>query len=756
MPGTLNVHRALLRVSTDTNFVAWINGQLAGFGQFTDFPSDRTYSEMNVTSLLRAGGNVLAVGTHYCGVDHFSYLPGGAGLWFELEVDGQIVLVSDHGTRCRTSRAYQQEMTARFNEQMGFTFNFDAAGDDGWRDAEYRADEAWKDAAPTNVTPAPRVRPLKMLELHPRAASLIVAQGLLKRTAAHDDQTVAQLMQTDYLSARRAWELFDDCPKVSQPLALPAKLSQTKLADADGAYVVLDLAQEQCGLIELELGAGDCCTIDVAVGEHLDDLRVRAAIGRRNFASRYVARPGRQTFTHYFNRYAGRYVQLHFTRLRGDVELIYAGLRPTPYPVDFGGTFESSDTLDNAIWTTARRTLHLCMHEHYEDCPWREQALYANDSRNQMLCGYYAFGDYAFARESLDLLSRTTNDADGYQELCSPMKGEITIPSFTLVWFLAMNDYLMHSGDAAFITQKLPLMRRMLERHLSTLHDGLLPCPIGKRYWQFYDWASGLDGTDNEDCRKFAVAGQVRFDAPLNFYFILALEAAHNMARCAGDDSFADQCHEHARQIKSVAQRAFLDARRQAFVTYLDRGPHFAELTQALAILAGAGNETMRRELRQMLLQADANDMVSTTLSQSLYKYEALLLDETSGPFVRAQISRDASRMLFAGATSFWETRAGGWDFHHAGSLCHGWSGIPVYFYGAYGLGIKPIEPGFARVGVKPLLGFQRAAGAVSTPFGSIRLDLRQGNDDSYQARLAAPAGMQVQIDRSRIGDILG
>lgn len=37
------------------------------------------------------------------------------------------------------------------------------------------------------------------------------------------------------------------------------------------------------------------------------------------------------------------------------------------------------------------------MHEHYEDYPWREQALYAFDSRNQALYGYYAFGNYDFA-----------------------------------------------------------------------------------------------------------------------------------------------------------------------------------------------------------------------------------------------------------------------------------------------------------------------------------------------------------------------
>ena len=46
--------------------------------------------------------------------------------------------------------------------------------------------------------------------------------------------------------------------------------------------------------------------------------------------------------------------------------------------------------------------------------------------------------------------------------------------------------------------------------------------------------------------------------------------------------------------------------------------------------------------------------------------------------------------MLFSGATSFWETAAGADDFGKAGSLCHGWSAIPIYFYYRYLLGIIP------------------------------------------------------------------
>lgn len=91
--------------------------------------------------------------------------------------------------------------------------------------------------------------------------------------------------------------------------------------------------------------------------------------------------------------------------------------------------------------------------------------------------------------------------------------------------------------------------------------------------------------------------------------------------------------------------------------------------------------------------------MVKTTLSQCFYKFEALLQEkEKYGLTVFLQISKDWSKMLYADATSFWETEKGQADFDYAGSLCHGWSAIPAYFSGAYILGVKPRSPGFKNL----------------------------------------------------------
>lgn len=104
---------------------------------------------------------------------------------------------------------------------------------------------------------------------------------------------------------------------------------------------------------------------------------------------------------------------------------------------------------------------------------------------------------------------------------------------------------------------------------------------------------------------------------------------------------------------------------------------HLAELTQSLAILAGAGDSQLHHTLRTRLMAV--GQWVGSRRHLASRSTSLSVLIVSSVYFVRDRINRDWSKMLFAGATSFWETLSGGWDFNHAGSLCHGWSGTPIF-----------------------------------------------------------------------------
>jgi hypothetical protein len=701
-------------ISADTNYAVNLNATFLNCGQFSDYPDRKTFDTLPAAGLLKPGKNMITILAYYQGKDSHTYIQGPAGLIYALKA-GTKTVVSGRDTQYRKSPHYAGGPAPMVTPQLSFVFEYDARNDSPWEQIE-SADIV---AERKNTILQPR--PIAKLQIKNRLPAPIIAQGLFKRTP-DPQKTVAQLIYTDFLAPRSRNEIIKTASVLPLPSEAGLEIDLDRFKEGDGIYLVLDLGREEAGLFDLDLEAPAGTIIDAAYGEHLDDLRVRSQIWIRNFASRYICRAGRQQFTHYFTRWAGRYVQLHISGVTDKFVLHYAGLRPTEYPLEFRGLFSSPDRLQNQIYQTAVRTLHLCMHEHYEDCPWREQALYANDSRNQALCGYYAFGEYDFPKTSFTLLGDGLKD-DGYLEMCAPAAISLTIPSFSLCWILEVADYFRFSGDLNFIRAQMPRIKKMIDTYINTLIDSLLPCPIGKRYWHFYDWANGLDGCAPGHDPFFKVLDAPRFDAPLNAFFSLALQAAANLARALGDSKSAKDYQAFTDRLKPAFHEKFWDAQFGAYATYLvpSDSRHFAELTQALALLANISPDPVAAKLLDRLATAN-NGLVETTLSQSIHKFEALMQNKekyASGVFDK--IDRDWNYMLSRGATSFWETLKGGWDFDNAGSLCHGWSATPVYFYQAYLLGIKPAEPGFKTFTLDPVTDvIHKASGRVHTPFGPI------------------------------------
>lgn len=715
-----------LHISADSDYAVWLNGRFVNCGQFHDYPDSKTYDSLVVGELLRAGKNVLCVLVYYQGEGSFQYIKGRPGLIYALEADAATIATGSDAS-WRASRCYRQGPVDKITAQLGFSFEYDARSSDGWESLDYGPTGDWcqvdeGDITPTEQRAAPSPRPIGKLLIGDRLPATIAAQGLFRR-ALCEDYTLAERMRTDLLSSCRLRDLSANgiAPELPDEAGI---LLQSDAGASNGLYVVVDLRREEVGLFELEIEASEGQIIDIAWGEHLEDLRVRSEIWGRNFACRYRCVSGKQTFTHYFKRFGCRYIELHVHDAGQGIRLHYAGMRAVEYPVERRGKLVVGDRLLAQICETSVRTLHLCMHEHYEDCPWREQALYTNDSRNQALCGYYCFGEYEFPAVSFDLLGRSLKP-DGYLELCAPAEIPITIPSFSLQWILELAEHLLYGGDVEFARLQYPQVRRMVETYAGSINQGLMPCPQGDRYWHFYDWAPGLDGTERDNCAKFASLDSPRFDAPLNMLFCLALESAARLATAVGLADEAAAYRQVAGDLRVTTHNAFWDSDRQLYFTYADDDvPHFSELTQALALLSGSCPEPRASGLRRRIRES-SGELVRTTLSQSLSKYEAMLGEpEVHGAWVFEQIMFDWGQMLFRGATSFWETIRGSSDFGGAGSMCHGWSAIPLYFAYAYLLGVKPVEPGFRVFEFSPVFGVvDRASGVVPTPHGPIDVD---------------------------------
>ncbi len=701
-----------LYISADANYAVYVNGVLAAFGQYADYENYKVYDTIDLSGFFRAGENELKVTVHGRGRNFSTYRMGQPGVIYSLFADDALFIISSDETEMALNPCYTSGEIDIVTGQLGFSYAYDATKE-GLKPERRGAEVISK-------TTELRPRPIKKLTFEENKRAEILSQGIFVDTKK-EGLTMGQRVLHAFLSMRDFGEMTD----LPAPTMLPRADGVTFHGErfdtgADGVYFVMDMGEECAGVFSIDIEVPHDTDIYIGYGEHLDDLRPRSYVGTRNFALRYRAKAGRNTFVGPFLRLGLRYLQLNV--YADTCTVYYAGIRETNYPLDHTPTFHCADHLHNKIYEISIRTLELCMHEHYEDCPWREQSLYSMDSRNQMLCGYYTFGEYTFARESIRLMALSLRE-DGMLELCSPAVVSITIPSFTAIFITQLEEYLRFSGDTDFAREMLPVAQKIVQMFLKQLEnkEGLLKCRAESIYWNFYEWQTGLDGAigasmPEEDCT---------YDAPMNAFFSMALRAMAKLEEAVGDAAEAVRYKELKRALDTRIERLFWDEEKQAYASFVNKNGeryHYAELSNALIVYADA---CQLREHEDAVLEAFVQKrLLPVTISHSIFKYEALLRRPARyAKWVFDEIAEKWGKMLYNNATTFYETEEGAKAFGQAGSLCHGWSAIPTYLYFAYVLGLKPTENGFAQYEIKPMdTGIYDASGVAVTPRGTIQL----------------------------------
>ncbi len=697
--------KATLLISADAQYAVYLNGQLAGAGQYADYPAYKVYDEYDVTHLLTPGENVLEVVGH-CPVTSSSvYREGVPGVLFELQLDGEALVFSEPGMDCAPHGQYRSGKIENITGQLGYSFDYDANG----------VSPAFTPAVAVEGSMNLYPRPVKRLKILERQEGILQSVGAWQ---AVTEGTPGARMQRDPI----AWRDVREVAGLSTGLVgasvrphLPSEEGVTlACADGDGIYALIDLRHETAGWLDLDIEVAEPCEILIGWGEHTDDLRLRTAVGGRNFGARYMARAGRQHFTNIMKRSGLRYVQLCIRA--HEARLFYAGVVPTVYPLDERAAFHTADKLHTRIYRACLETLRHCMHEHYEDCPWREQALYAMDSRNQMLCGYYAFGEYAMPKASIRLLALGMRP-DHLLELCAPARVPITIPSFSAMFVVELQEYMLFSGDEQFAREMLPYAREIVDEFLARRNgEGLIPLWEGQPYWNFYEWQPYLEGYRRDELDD----EPGRVDAPMNCFAALAIERFAGLLSLLGEDN--GHYAQAADELKKATHSRFWDEEAGIYYSFANSHDrwHGAQLTQALAVYAGVCPEEC---IDRVLPRLVDDSLVPVTLSYSVFQFDALMTrPEKYGRWVFDHVAEDWGNMLGNQATTFWETLVGADDFDDAGSLCHGWSAVPVYLYYAYALGVKPEKAGFGFEQIRPVpSGLYELAGRIVLPDGSER-----------------------------------
>ena len=415
---------------------------------------------------------------------------------------------------------------------------------------------------------------------------------------------------------------------------------------------------------------------------------------------------------------AGRYVQLEVRTVDEPVTLVSLHLAQTHYPHDFQSRFDCDDGSMTGFVPLALRSLEMCSHETYLDCPFYEQMMYVGDTRLEALVTLSTTRDPSLPRKAV-LFFDDSRTPDGWTRSRVPSRTPQTIPTFSLWWVCMTHDYARWRDDPDFVRERIVGVRAVVNALLGHVNrDGLVEALPG---WNFIDWVKHWP-------RGMPPGAESGVNACVNLQAVLALDAAAELERAYGEPALGDYCERRAASL-FAALEPFWDESRGAF-SEDPAHTEFSEHAQALAILAGR----LLPERRQRVAAALLHDR---SLSPATIYFSHYVLD--------------ALRAI--GRTDVLMDRLGYWnDLPKLGlrttpecpeptrSDCHAWGAHPVYHLYASIVGIRPAAFGFARVEIRPQLArLSWVRGRMVHPRGFIHFDLQQ-REGKLSGRIELPA----------------
>lgn len=648
----------LCTVTADSGYVLWVNGQFIATGKFTDPFSGTLFDQVDITNALQPGSNQIL------------FLVSGtkndtANIAFEIKAEDTVLLASSSYTRYALGTQYH----------LGDTL-FD-----------YHASESmqlcWTEAVEMEEIHKIHYRTKNSMEILPRCDVSVMAQGVYLN-ADSEKLSPALRMKRAYLSSQDIDEMTEDGFRFTALDGMPA----------DGIYVIIDLGAEETGYFDMEIEASYGTEIQIAFGEHLDDLRVQTKESRPNLTAVYQCRGDKtEHFTYFRTPITCRYIQLFVAAKT--FALYYAGLLPCRPAETSVGAFTCSDVMHRMIYQTALRTEILCMREDVSSLLSSASML---DLRNQMLCNYYTYGAYSYGRTWLRLLSKRQR-SDGLLEKRWFKEPNLLLPQESLIWIVALYEYVLYSGDLSFAAEVFPVIERMLRTFwMSARGQDVLSVWKGPEY--------GCVNVNKED-----LIGNCP-DAQLTLFYILALRGATQIARWLNRNSTPEDETDYreasswysmlADSAKDAFHKTFWCEATGMYADYImnEQPMHYTEFTQALALYTDTVPEAIQASIIQYLVSGVSSDISvrESSAEELLFKYEALLSKEGCVSYVLDAVQKRFGSMMLKGATTFWEDLSG-----KKGTRCIGSGAIPIIIYGKYVLGASPTQLGFADYAFNPV-----------------------------------------------------
>lgn len=729
---------AKLMVSADSRYKLYVNGRLVEVGPCKGDSEVWYYDTLELVSYLRTGKNVIAVEVLAFPNEHgngsFSiFRTGHPGLFVSGKAESRHIAI------------------------------------------DLSADEQWKgfvDPEFSIIKESDLFAPLQMLEerkAHPELIqwNLIDYDDSSWENVVYDTQLSAEFSPGN-LSEREIPFLYRQNKNFTDARMVQAKNGKDELdAFLEGGHPVpieknqkmiveLNAGEEETGYLHLKIAGGKGSIIKILTSEGYvqegfqGDLKVPFKKDRldtegghlHGFTDIYYPagngthdRP--EEYAPFWFR-TFRFVRLEVETKEEPMTLLSFDYEETGYPLEVKTKAAADDPDFEAIWDISERSLRRCMHETYEDCPFYEQLQYVMDSRTQILYTYAVSGDDRLARKCMDDFRRSQR-SDGLTNSSHPNYESNVIPGFSIYYIFMVYDHMMYFGDKELLREHLPHIDRVLgffRKHLTK--QGYVDKVGGlngrARFWSFIDWA--VEWNQTSGIPPATLQGPITMESLL---YIYGLNAAAEIASYLGFADLAGSYHLEAENVQD-AVRTFMTGKKGM----LTDGPGVEEYSQHVQVFAVLTGTISREEGRKALLETieKKEEYPQCSVAMAFYLFRAL---EETGLYEYTQeywgIWR---RMLAKHSTTCIE------DEVQERSDCHAWGALILYELPAVILGVRPGEPGYQSVIIRPQPGYlKEAEGDVITPSGMVHVHWIKDENGKLRIEYDAPEDAAVIVGES-------
>ena len=405
----------------------------------------------------------------------------------------------------------------------------------------------------------------------------------------------------------------------------------------------------------------------------------------------------------------------------------------THYPFQSEVTADCSDERINRILPMCLRTLQMCMHDTFMDCPYYEQLMYVGDARLEALTVLAASSDSRLVEKMLRLFAASRRP-DGWLYSRYPSRICQIIPTFSPLWIGALHDYALFRGNRKLIRELLGTAKQIIESFECQINrDGLVEFEQG---WNFVDWTPGWCRNGNPGVPP---GGEYGVSGVVNWLFVYGLVHLADLCDFLGEPLVAMHYRRRAAQQTERLISAFWSEERGLLADDLARNL-FSEHSQCLAVLCGTLPEPLIRRIAESLFTAPG--LEKTSIYFSHYYFECC----------RRLRRADA---LLQRLELLW--------FDHAGrglktlleraepsrSDCHGWGCHPYFHIAATLGGIRPGSFGFQSVNISPQLGpLHHLQAQMVHPMGKIEVEYHR-TASAWLGKIKLPEGVSGNFYRS-------